>query len=92
MPNAKVRRLVFFALETTLLTTAVLATAARILHRFIDQPVVALAMLALFVGSFIGLPAWCAVYHKCEPRLANVAAYTLIVLILWFFSDGFLPN
>ena len=92
IPRMKMHRLLFFALETTLLTTAALATVAGLLHRRVYDPLIGFSLIALSLGSFMGLPVWCAVYHRREPQLSRVAAFTLVGMILWFFLSDLLPK
>ena len=85
----KFRRLLFFALETSLLSVIALSTAGSILGRRIYHPLVGFFLLGLAAISFFGLPIWCAVNHASEPHLARVAALTLISVILWWFACVF---
>jgi hypothetical protein len=75
----KTERLLFFALETILLTIAALLAAAIIFHRTIDQSIVASITIDLFMVSFLGLLFWWAACRTKHPRLGRVGVISPIV-------------
>jgi len=77
----KTQRLLFFALETILLTVAALDAAGIIFHRTIDEPIVASIIVDLFMVSFLGLLFWWAAYRTKHTRLGRFAFLTLVCVI-----------